>query len=93
MNLFCTLHDMLMFLFFFLLLLDRLHQRGGEMCAYVRKLLKINVLKELSYTSEQNFHQLWLSAQFKKLKLMMICITYRSNDSPLMISSFEEVLN
>ena len=67
---------------------NRLHKKSGEVCAYVGKELEATVLKELSYTSGRNLHQLWLNVQYKKLKSMMICIMYRPDDSPL--SSFEE---
>ena len=70
--------------------LHRLHKGGGGVCAYVRKDFKSSVLKELSSISERNFHQLWINVQCKKLKSTIICVTYRSDDSPL--SSFEEVL-
>ena len=71
--------------------LDRLHKGGVGVCAYVRTYRKSSVLKGLSYTSELNFHQLWLSVQYKKLKsLLVICVTYRPEDYPL--SSFEQVL-
>ena len=49
-----------------LIRLDRLHKRGGGVCAYIRKDLKSTLLKDLSYISERNFHQLWISVQCKK---------------------------
>ena len=70
--------------------LDRLHKRGGGVCAYVRKDLKSSVLKDLTSISERNFHQLWIKVQYKKFKSIIICVTYRPDDSPL--SSFEELL-
>ena len=70
--------------------LDRLHKRRGGVCAYIHRDLKSSVLKDLSSISDQNFHQLWLNVQYKKLKSVVICVTYRPDDSPL--SSFEEVL-
>ena len=69
---------------------DRLHKRGGGVCAYVRKDLKSSVLKDLTSISERNFHQLWIKVQYKKFKSIIICVTYRPDDSPL--SSFEELL-
>ena len=63
--------------------LDRLHKGGGGVCAYVRKDLKSSVLKELSSISERNFHQLWINVPCKKLKSIIICVTYRPDDSPL----------
>ena len=73
-----------------LIRLDRLHKRGGGVCAYIRKDFKTVVLKDLSYISERNFHQLWISVQCKKTKSVVICVTYRPDDSPL--SSFDNVL-
>lgn len=70
--------------------LDRLHKGGGGVCAYVRSELKSKVVKELSYISDQNFHQLWLTVQCKKMKSLVVCVTYRPDDSPL--SSFEDIL-
>lgn len=49
-----------------LICLDRLHKRGGGVCAYVRCELKSKVLKDFSSISDRNFHQLWLSVQVKK---------------------------
>ena len=73
-----------------LIRLDRLHKRGGGVCAYIRKDFKTVILKDLSYISERNFHQLWISVQCKKTKSVVICVTYRPDDSPL--SSFDNVL-
>ena len=50
--------------------LDRLHKAGGGVCAYVRSDIKFYKHKHLSYISVDNFHQLWLQLQFKKLKLL-----------------------
>ena len=73
-----------------LIRLGRLHKRGGGVCAYIRKDFKSVVLKDLSYISERNFHQLWISIQCKKTKSIVICVTYRPDDCPL--SSFDNVL-
>ena len=70
--------------------MDRLHKQGGGVCAYVRKELKATVLKELSYISERNFHQLWIKVQCKKSKSFLVCATYRPEDAPL--NSFEDLL-
>ena len=70
-----------------LIRLDRLHKRGGGVCAYIRKDFKTVVLKDLSYISERNFHQLWISVQCKKTRSVVICVTYRPDDSPQ--SSFD----
>ncbi len=57
--------------------LDRLHKRGGGVCAYIKENLKASVLKELSQISESSFHQLWINIQSKKNKSIIICVTYR----------------
>lgn len=63
--------------------LDRLHKAGGGVCAYIRSGIKCHKLRNLSYISEDNFHQLWLQLQYKKLKSIVICVTYRPPDCPL----------
>ena len=69
--------------------LDRLHKRGGGVCAYVHKELKSTVIKELSPISDRNFHQLWFMVQYKKSK-SIVCVAYRPEDSP--VSCFEDYL-
>ena len=63
--------------------LDRLHKRGGGVCAHVRKELKASVLKELSEISETDFHQLWIKVQCKMFKSLLICVPYRPPDCPV----------
>ena len=63
--------------------LDRLHKAGGGVCAYVRSDIKFYKHKHLSYISVDNFHQLWLQLQLKKLKYFVICATYSPPDCPL----------
>jgi hypothetical protein len=70
--------------------LYRLHKKGGGVCAYIRNELNASVLKELSYKSNCNFHQLWISIQHKKSKSMIVCVTYRPHDCPL--TFFEDLL-
>ena len=53
--------------------LDRLHMGGGGVCVYTRNNLKAKVLKDLSSISERNFHQLWISLQWKKTKSTVVC--------------------
>ena len=65
------------------IVLDRLHKKGGGVCAYIRKDIKSLVLKDLSYISETNFHQLWIKSQYKKSKSLLVCVSYRPPDSPL----------
>ena len=52
-------------------------------CAYIRNDIKVSKLKEISSISENYFHQLWLKLQSKKLKSIVICISYRPPECPL----------
>ena len=70
--------------------LDRLHKGGGGVCVYVRSELKSKVLKDFSFISDRNFHQLWLSVQVKKSKAIVLCVAYRPDDTSL--SFFEDTL-
>ena len=45
--------------------LDRLHKKGGGVCAYTRKDIKASVIKGLSEISDTNFHQLWIKFKGK----------------------------
>ena len=60
--------------------LDRYYKRGGGVCAYIRDNLKPTQLKELSFTSESGFQQLWLRVQHEKLKSFLLCVAYRPPD-------------
>ena len=62
---------------------DRINKRGGGVCAYIRNDIKVSKLKEISSVSENYFHQLWLKLQSKKLKSIVICISYRPPECPL----------
>ena len=63
--------------------LDRLRKKGGGVCIYIRNDIKANILKDISQISDCNFHQLWLQLQYKKLKSLVVCVTYRPPDCPL----------
>ena len=69
---------------------DRLRKRGGGVCAYIRKDITVTVLKDISHLSDNYFHQFWLKLQYRKLRSVVICISYRPPDCPL--SCFEELL-
>ena len=69
---------------------DRLHKRGGGVVAYVRKDIKVTILKEISSVSTDLFHQLWLKLQHKKSRSIVMCVSYRPPDCPL--SCFENNL-
>ena len=62
---------------------DRLNKRGGGVCAYIPNDIKAFKLREISSVSENLFHQLWLKLQSKKLKSVVICVTYRPPECPL----------
>ncbi|CAB4031940.1 Hypothetical predicted protein [Paramuricea clavata] len=70
--------------------LDRLHKKGGGVCAYIKKNIKATVLKDLSKVSVSNFHQLWINLQCQKNKSIIICVTYRPPDTSL--NCFEDLL-
>ena len=52
--------------------------------------MKASVLKDLTYISETNLHQLWIQLQLKKSKSLLICVSYRPPDCPL--DCFENLL-
>ena len=57
--------------------LDRLRKTGGGVCAYIKDSLKTKPLKDLSGISDSGLHQLWIQIQHKKLKSLLLCVTYR----------------
>ena len=69
---------------------DRLRKRGGGVCAYIRKDITVTVLKDISNLSDNYFHQFWLKPQYRKLRSVVICISYRPPDC--LLSCFEELL-
>ncbi len=48
-----------------------------------QKFFKVTILNELTYTTESNFQQLWIKFKNKKMKSIIICVTYRPPDCPL----------
>ena len=69
---------------------DRSRKRGGGVCAFIREDIKVTILKDISQVSLCHFQQLWLKLQSKKLKSVVICVSYRPPDCPL--SCFEDLL-
>ena len=69
---------------------DRLRKRGGGVCAYIRKDITVTVLKDISHLSDNYFHQFWLKLQCRKLRSVVICVSYRPPGCP--VSCFEELL-
>ena len=61
--------------------LDRKHKKGGGVCIYVQKEFKVTMLKNFSYISTSDFHQLWLQIQVRQHKSFIICVAYRPRDS------------
>ena len=69
---------------------DRLHKRGGGVCAFIREDIRVHIPKDIPQVLESYFQQLWLKMQNKKLKSIIVCASYRPPDSPL--PSFEVLL-
>ena len=49
-----------------------------------------DLLVQMAYLSDNYFHQFWLKLQYRKLRSVMICISYRPPDC--LLSCFEELL-
>ena len=60
-----------------ILRLDRIGNTGTDVCTYVKSVLKAEVLKDLTGTTESGLHQLWIQVQNKKLRSLLVCIIYR----------------
>ena len=69
---------------------DRSRKLGGGVCAVIREDIKVTILKDISDVSLCLFQQLWLKLQNKKLKSVVICVSYRPPDCPL--PCFEDLL-
>ena len=63
--------------------LDRALRSGAGVCAYVRSSLKVNILRDITLTSDDGFQQLWFTVQHKKLRSLDICVAYRPPDVSL----------
>jgi exonuclease III len=63
--------------------LDRLTKGGGGVCVYARNGLKVTPHKDLSSISPDNFHQLWIQCQQRKLRSLVIGVVYRPPDCPI----------
>ena len=63
--------------------LDRTRKIGGGVCAYVRSILKVKVLKDLTRISDSGMHRLWLQIQHKHLRSVIVFIAYRPPDSAI----------
>ena len=63
--------------------LDRLGKRGGGVCVFTRNSLKTKIIKDISVISSTGFHQLWIQNQHKKIKSIVLCISYRPPDCPV----------
>ena len=60
--------------------LDLIGKTGTGVCAYVKSVLKVEVLKDLTGITESGLHQLWIQVQNKKLFSLLVCIIYRPHD-------------
>ena len=45
---------------------DRLHKKGGGVCAFVKKVLKVTIINELTNISDQTFNNFGLSFKIRK---------------------------
>ncbi len=61
---------------------DRLRKSGGGVCAYVHTSLKAHAIRELTATSDTGFQQLWIKVQNRKLRSILICVTYKPPSCP-----------
>ena len=69
---------------------ERVRKRGGGVCGYICKDITVIVLKGISHLSDNYFHQFWLKLPYRKLRSVVICISYRPPDCPF--SCFEKLL-
>ena len=53
------------------------------MGVYVLQTYKVKVLDNLSNSTDNGLHQLWMNLQVRNLKSIIICTIYRQPDSPL----------
>jgi exonuclease III len=61
---------------------DRLRKSGGGVCAYIHTSLKAHAIRELTATSDTGFQQLWIKVQNRKLRSILICVTYKPPSCP-----------
>ena len=69
--------------------LDRLGKTGGGVCVYSKSSIKVQCLKNITGISEFGFHQLWIQIQLRKLRSILLCVTYRPDYCP--ISTFHDI--
>ncbi|CAB3995079.1 Hypothetical predicted protein [Paramuricea clavata] len=62
--------------------LDRLGKTGGGVCVYSKSSIKVKCLKNITGISEFGFHQLWMLIQLRKLRSILLCVTYRVDYCP-----------
>ena len=60
--------------------LDRIGKTGAGVCVYVKSVLKVEVLTDLTGITESGLHQLWIQVQNKKLRSLLVCIIYRPHE-------------
>ena len=69
--------------------LDRLGKTGGGVCVYSKSSIKVKCLKNITEISEFGFHQLWMLIQLRKLRSILLCVTYRPDYCPT--STFHDI--
>ena len=69
--------------------LDRLGKTGGGVCVYSKSSIKVKCLKNITGISEFGFHQLWMLIQLRKLRSILLCVTYRPDYCPT--STFHDI--
>ena len=69
--------------------LHRLGKTGGGVCVYSKSSIKVKCLKKITGISEFGFHQLWMLIQLRKLRSILLCVTYRPDYCPT--STFHDI--
>ena len=69
--------------------LHRLAKTGGGVCVYSKSSIKVKCLKKITGISEFGFHQLWMLIQLRKLRSILLCVTYRPDYCPT--STFHDI--
>ncbi|CAB3984845.1 Hypothetical predicted protein [Paramuricea clavata] len=69
--------------------LDRLGKTGRGVCVYSKLSIKVKCLKNTTGISEFGFHQLWMLIQLRKLRSILLCVTYRPDYCPTL--SFHDI--
>ena len=71
--------------------LDRLGKTGGGVCVYSKSSIKVKCLKNITGISEFGFHQLWMLIQLRKLRSILLRVTYRPDYCPTSTLTFHDI--